>query len=263
MRHVLPVQRRKRLLEIMSLDGGADVGRLASSLNVSAATVRRDLKFLADEGYLRRIHGGAILPSESTAFYPQYEKKIQQNQLEKVSVARAASARVADGDVVVLDSGSTTLMLARELRAKHGLTVITTDLKIALELGDVPNLEVIIVGGTIRARSYNTIGPFAEQMLEELHANHSFLGADAVDLRAGVTNATVPEVPIKRLLIRAGRVVTLLVDHTKFGRVGLAKVADLTEFDEIVTSAGISSTTRSRFTAAGIRLTVVEAEDGT
>lgn len=255
---MLPDQRRKKLLEVLNLAGAADVAQLAATLEVSPATVRRDLQYLEEHGFLRRTHGGAVLPFESTAFYPHHESKLQQNQAEKLAVVRAAAGRVSNGDVVVLDSGTTTLLLARELRAKRDLTVVTSDLKIALELTDVPGFEVICVGGTVRPRSYNTFGPFAEQMLRELHANHAFLGADGIDLVAGVTNATVTEVPVKRLMMRCGLAVTVVADHAKFGRVGLAKVADLTDFAEIITGPGLPAETIRRYRAAGARLTIVE-----
>jgi DeoR/GlpR family transcriptional regulator of sugar metabolism len=257
---VLPDHRRKKLLEVLGLSGAADVGRLSSTLDVSPATVRRDLQYLEEQGFLRRTHGGAVLPFESTAFYPQHENKLQHHQAEKAAIGRAAAQFVANGDVVVLDSGTTTLLLAKALRAKRDLTIVTTDLKIALELTDVPGFEVICVGGTVRPRSYNTLGTFAEGMLRELRANHTFLGADGIDLDAGLTNATVTEVPVKRLMMRAGRVVRLLADSSKFGRVGLAKVADLTEFAEIITGAGLPAETVKRYEAAGARLSLVEVD---
>lgn len=258
---MLPDQRRKRLLEVLSLAGGADVARLSSTLEVSPATVRRDLQYLETQGFLRRTHGGAVLPFESTAFYPHYENKMHHNQDEKIAIARVAARKVTDGDVVVLDSGTTTLLLARELRTKQNLTIITTDLKIALELTDVPGFEVICVGGTVRPRSYNAQGTFTEQMLRELHGNHAFLGADGIDLYAGLTNATVTEVPVKRLMMRCGRATTVVTDHSKFGRVGLAKVADLTDFDEIITGPGLGGATIDRYLATGARITITAELD--
>lgn len=257
---MLPDQRRRKLLDVLGADGGAEVPRLADALGVSPATVRRDLQLLASEGLLRRTHGGAVLPFESTAFFPHHDKKMQSNQEEKVRIAKVAAQRVASGDVVVLDSGTTTLLLARELRALRDLTIVTTDLKIALELIDVPGFDVLLIGGMVRPRTYNTSGTFAEQMLGELHANHTFLGADGIDLRAGLTNATVTEVPVKRLMMQASRVVTLVSDHSKFGRIGLAHVSDLTEFSEIVTGAGLASSVVKAHLASGVRLTVVPSD---
>lgn len=256
---MLPDQRRKKLLDILRLEGGADVTKLSSQLEVSPATVRRDLQYLESQGFLSRTHGGAVLPFESTAYYPHYEKKMSYNEAEKTEIARQAADGVSNGDVVILDSGTTTFLLAKELKARQELTIVTTDLKIALELTDVPGFEVICVGGIVRSRSYNTLGVFAERMLQDLRANFAFLGADGIDLHAGVTNATVTEVSIKRLMMRAGRVVVLLADSTKFGRMGLAKVADLTDFDEVITDQGLSAETRKQYGTAGVRLTAVSS----
>jgi DeoR/GlpR family transcriptional regulator of sugar metabolism len=267
---------------------------LSDKLDVSPATIRRDLQYLEDQGLLRRTHGGAMLPFESTAFYPHHDSKLQQNQSEKAAIARVAAQRVANGDVIsthakeivkvvllisrqhaalvmrtsqellcrrlALDSGTTTLLMAREQRNKRDLTIVTTDLKIALELTDVPSFEVICVGGTVRPHSYNTLGAFAEQMLRELHANHAFLGADGIDLNAGITNATVTEVPVKHLLMRCGLAPTLIADHSKFGRVGLARVAELGDFVEIITGPGLSAEKLKHYLAAGARLTIAEEE---
>lgn len=257
---MLPDQRRKKLLEVLALSGAADVASLSNTLAVSPATVRRDLHYLEDQGFLRRTHGGAVLPFESTAFYPHHENKLEHHQSEKATIARAAARRVANGDVLVLDSGTTTLLLAKELKTKRDLTIVTPDLKIVLELIDVQGFEVIAVGGTVRPRSYNTFGAFAEQMLRELNANHVFLGADGIDLRAGVTNATVVEVSVKRHMMGCGRAVTLIADHSKFGRVGLAKVAELTDFAEIITGPGLSVEALKRYQAAGAMITVVQEE---
>lgn len=257
---MLPDQRRRRVLELLATDGAVDVGRISRDLDVSVATVRRDLQQLESEGLLRRTHGGAVLPFESTAAYPHYDSKLQRQQPEKAAIARCAARRVSDGDVVVLDSGTTTMWLARELRGKRDLTLVTSDLKIALELADVAGFEVLCVGGTVRPRSYNTLGSFAEAMLRELHANHVFLGADGIDLHAGVTNATVTEVPVKRLMMRCGRSVTVLADHTKFGRIGLARVAPVADFDEIITSPGLSGEQLTAYHAAGARLIVAAAD---
>lgn len=255
---MLPEQRKRKLLDLLQQNGAADVGHLAEVLDVSPATVRRDLQMLAEHGHVRRTHGGAVLPHVSTAFEPPYTEKSERNAEQKAAIAREASRRVAPGEVVVLDSGSTTLALARELKHLHDLTVITSDLKIALELGEVPSTTVIIVGGTVRTSLYSVIGPFAERMLQDLHSNHSFLGADAVSLQAGLTNATLEEVPIKRLMLRCGNRSVLLADSSKFGKASLAKIADLSEFDEVVTDCGISGSTTKAYADAGIQLTCAE-----
>lgn len=167
----------------------------------------------------------------------------------------AASERVKDGEVVVLDSGSTTHALARRLKSRlHGLSVITCDLIIALELSDVPGFEVIIAGGSVRPRLYSVVGTLTERALGSLHANHAFLGADAVSLEAGVTNANLAEVGVKQRLMATSRDVVLLADHSKFDKISLAHVAPLEAFRTVITDHGLSDERMRTYVEAGARL---------
>ena len=255
---MLPEQRRRQVLEYLSSNGAGNVAELAEELGVSVATVRRDLMDLERGGKIKRTHGGAVLPHFSLAFEPDHGVKATAMIAEKRAIARRAAAMVNDGQVVILDSGSTTLQLARELQRKRGLTIVTTDLNVALELCDVPTHEVIMVGGRVRRHLYNVIGPIAEWVLDTIHANHVFMGADAIHLQEGVTNANLDEVPIKRMAIASGKNRVLLADHTKFGRTSLAKVTDLAAFDSIITDWGAPSEMLSAFAAAGVTLDVAE-----
>lgn len=253
---MLPEQRKRRLLELLQQEGAADVTALSDELAVSSATVRRDLHALEIQGRIRRTHGGAVLPHVSTAFEPHYQEKTGRAANEKRQIAREAVKRVRPGDVVMIDSGSTTLAFARELKHLRDLTVITTDLMVAMEFGDAASITVIIIGGSVRPGFYSVIGPFAQTMLRDLHANQSFLGADAVSLDAGLTNATVEEVPIKRALLARGKHATLLADARKFGKASLAKIADLSEFDEVITDSGLDDTAIEAYADAGVLLTL-------
>ncbi|MEX2536041.1 MAG: DeoR/GlpR family DNA-binding transcription regulator [Trueperaceae bacterium] len=257
---MLPEQRKRRLLELVSENGGADVGYLATLLDVSPATIRRDLHRLEGHGHLRRTHGGAVLPHVSTAFEPHHREKSGQNLEHKRAIARTAAKTVSSGEVVVLDSGSTTLALAHELKRKRDLTVITSDLTIAMELCDTPGFNVIVLGGKVRPSLYSVVGPTVEQTLTGLNANHSFLGADAVSLKAGLTNASLEEVPVKRLMMFCGQRTVLLADNTKFGKVSLAKVTDLTDFDEIITDEGLDAKIGEQYVDAGVHLTTASEE---
>ena len=237
---MLPEERRRKLLYHISVKGSVNVPDLCTFLSVSAATVRRDLHLLENRGLLKRTHGGAVSPSTSTTFELPHRDKQHKHGAEKRAIARCASGLVQNGDVIVLDSGSTILALAQQLKEKRDLTIITTDLKIALELSDVPGLDVIITGGRVRAHFYAVVGPIAEGVLDGLHANIAFLGADALHARTGVTNANIDEVPVKRKVLAAGQRKVLLADHSKFGRVSLAKVCDLGSFDDIITDSGLN-----------------------
>ncbi len=253
---MLPEQRRRKIVDLMNRRGAADVDALAHAFEVSPATIRRDLRDLEGRGFIARTHGGAVAGAASTAFEPLYNEKARQARAEKEAIAAAAVLRVDDGEVVVLDSGSTTHALARELKARRrGLTVITTDLMIALELGDAPGFETIIIGGVVRPQLYSVVGSMAESLLPGLHANHAFLGADAIDLDAGITNASLSEVGVKQHVLATTGHPILLVDHTKFGKVSLARVAGLAAFDEIITDDALPEPTARAYAEAGATLT--------
>lgn len=249
--HWLPEHRRRRIVELLNGQEAADVASLAAAFGVSAATIRRDLQHLQDGGHLRRTHGGAVV-DESTAFEPAHAVKAQDRRLEKEAIARHAAHFVHDGDVVVLDSGSTVLALARHLRRHKRLTVVATDLLVALELADAPDVEVVVVGGQVRPGLYSLIGPTAEDVLSQFHANHAFIGADAVDLASGVSNATMLEVGVKRAVLAAAPHVVLLADHSKFQRTSMVRVAGLDAFDLVVSDDGLDPSIVERYSQRGV-----------
>lgn len=262
--YVLSVERHRQLLASLSEEGATAVPELSERLQVSPATVRRDLKILAAKGLVQRVHGGAMLVSEAEeTTEPLHQEKIRRFRHEKIAIAREAASRVRNGDVIALDSGSTTLALARELRRHTDLTVITTDLEIAMTLADSSGIDVIITGGSVRRQLYSLVGPLAEQSLRDLNAQICFLGADAIDTTSGVTNASLPEVVVKRALLNCGRQKILLADHSKFDRVSLAEVAPLDGFTEVITDAGVAGDVAGRYVASGARLTLAPLGDAT
>jgi len=257
--HLLPEQRRRRILEFLQAEEAVDVVSLAVRLDVSAATIRRDLQQLEVAGSLTRTHGGAV-GFGSTAFEPSYTQKEQVQWAEKMMIASRASLLIADGDVVVIDSGSTMLALARAIKRKHDLTVITTDLKVALELADVSSFDVIVTGGLVRAGLYSMVGNGSETFLSQFHANHAFMSADALSLEMGVSNATLLEVDVKRAVIAASSSVTLLVDNTKFDRKSLVRVADLSAFHRVISDGELPIEVRERYAKNGIDILIEERE---
>lgn len=256
---LLPEQRRRRIIEVLAAEQAADVTSLAGTFEVSPATIRRDLQQLERSGLVTRTHGGAVT-SESKAFEPLYAEKAHEQAREKEAIAARAAQIVEDGDVIVLDSGSTTLALAKHLKQHRDLTVIATDLKIAIELADVPTFNVIVVGGQVRPGLYSLVGSTAEHVMAQFHANHAFIGADAIDLQMGISNASMLEVNIKRQVIASASNVVLVADHSKFERTSLVKVADLAAFDTIVTDADIDPTTAQRYTDRDHDLVLAEME---
>lgn len=188
-------------------------------------TVRSDLSALAESGHVRRTRGGVRLP-----LYMNREAPLEQTQRQQAAAKRrigqAAAALVQHGETVLLDVGSTTTEVARALAPTlRGVTVITSGLNIALELERLPNLRVIVTGGTLRPLQHSLVSPYALEVLRHVHADRLFLGCNGVDAAQGVTNANHEEAEVKRLMVEQAAQVILVADHTKLGQVSRAHIA--------------------------------------
>lgn len=232
----LPVERRQRILQMLEAQGSLRTTDLQRTLGVSLATVRRDLEALAQQGVIERIHGGALLRTLGTAFEPPFAVKSAVMLAEKERISKRAAEMVPVGATVVLDSGSTTCALARQLAGRR-VTIIALDVA-AAQAAAVGETEVLLVGGRVRNGLFSLVGPWTEETLKSLFGDFFFMGADAVD-GSEITNSTVEEAAVKRIGIRIARKVVLLADHTKFGRRSLAQVCRLSDVSTIVTDSGI------------------------
>ncbi|KWW97272.1 DeoR/GlpR transcriptional regulator [Carbonactinospora thermoautotrophica] len=228
--------RQREILHRLLVDGYVEAKELAASLGVDTSTIRRDLDALARTGQVQRTHGGAR-PVLGRAVDVPYATKKSERVKEKVAIAVAAASRVRNGDTVILDSGSTTYEVAVALRHKKRLTVITNDLRIGKFVATLPDVRLLVTGGELLGSVFTLVGERAVSFVEDYNADWTFLGADAIDPVAGITNTNTLEVPLKRAMIAAGDTTVVVVDSSKFGQRALAKVATLDEVDLILTDA--------------------------
>lgn len=240
---MLGEERRATLVHELQNRGYIEVVEQASRLNVSAATIRRDLDRLHREGLLHRTRGGAVLSARSTTLEVPYDIKRQRRIEEKRRIAAAAAEVVRDGETLVLDAGSTTYELALLLLRKRNLTVVTNDLKIAVKLASNPNIALVSTGGIARADVYTLLGSQTEAFLHTLRVNKTFLGADAIHPDGTVANVNLEEVAVKQAMIRAGEEVILVADSSKFEVTGFARVCDLEEVDVLITDREVTEAT--------------------
>lgn len=248
--------RREQILCWLQQNGQVQVRDLVEQFGVSEMTIRRDLEHLAGEGRLVRTYGGAR-PAGPTIREQPYATKATEHTDEKERIARRAAALVSDGDVILLDAGSTTATLARSLGERKDLTVVTADLKIALELCDFPQVRVIVTGGTAQPEGYNLYGPIAEQMLRSLTVDIAFVGASAVDVEQGLTTPTLEKVPLKQAIIRAARRTVLLADAAKFGLRANFQIAPLHAFSHIITDTAMPAELARVIRKEGVDLDLV------
>ena len=228
-------KRFTKILDILKTEGNASTKFLSGILQVSEATIRRDLTELAGSDHfpIKRVHGGGIYSLEKLGLEPMFNIKLSRLVAEKKKIAKLATSLVEDGDTVILDSGTTAYYLASELVKKKGLKIITTDIKIAEKLGRYPTVQTIIIGGEARSGYFSIGGEIAIRYLSEFRADKGFLSTDGWDLN-GIYNSSMFEVGIKRSIIKSSKKTYLIADYTKYGKVALIKVADIEKFETII-----------------------------
>ena len=253
---MLNEERRRAILESVNRDGRALVGELARRFDTSEVTIRKDLEILHAHGLVHRTHGGA-LPSRETALAdPTLREKERLHRKEKQRIAQAAAAMVNEGQVVVLDSGTTTTAIARALRRFHNLTVVTNSVNIAAELAGT-ELDVILTGGTLRKNSFSLVGPIAEDTLRRLNADILFLGVDGFDVHYGLSTPNLLEAKVNRVMVDISRTVVAVCDSSKFGRRSLSLIGPPGVVHRVITDRSSPKSEVKKLQKAGIEVTVV------
>lgn len=236
---MLSEERQAILLQELQTKGYAQVNEMADRLQVTPITIRRDFAFLEQQGNCSRTRGGAVQTGQGTTPELPYEIKAQRQVPEKQRISQAAANHVQDGDIVILDSGSTTFQLAKLLLPRRQLTVVTNDLKIASLLAVNPSITLICTGGVSRANVYTLLGSQAEQFLKTIRVDKTFLAADAIHPDGVISNVNLDEVPIKQAMLASGNTAVLLADSSKFGVMGFAGVCAVKDLDLVITDTGL------------------------
>ncbi len=230
----LAAERLDRLRAILRETTVVRVDELCEALEVSPATVRRDLEELERRGEARRVHGGAVAVKKKRYEEPGFDDKTAIATGQKERIARKALELIGSRETIYLDGGSTVLALARLLRDRDGLTVVTNSLRAASELaGSGPQL--ILIGGELRRLSQTMVGPLTRFMLEELHIDRAFMGTIGISLEEGMTTTDAGEAYTKELVMQRAREVVLLADRGKVGVVTFAHAGKLSEVGTLVT----------------------------
>lgn len=249
-------ERRNHLLNLIQRDGRVLVAEISDALGISRITIRKDLDFLESKGLVLRTHGGALSPQGSTLLDRSLQEKEQMQLKEKLRIAEAAASLVEEGQCVLLDSGTTTTAIARALRRFSHLTVITNAVNIASELAGT-DFEVILTGGTLRKNSFSLVGPLAEEVLSEMHADILFLGVDGFDTKIGPMTPNVLESRVNRAMVKAATRVVAVCDSTKFIRRSLALIVPPKAIHTVITDDQLGSEDAERLRSAGIEVILV------
>ncbi|MGV8846830.1 DeoR/GlpR family DNA-binding transcription regulator [Tessaracoccus sp.] len=234
--------RQRRMAEIVNARGSASVTDLVESLEVSEATVRRDLDDLASRGLLERVRGGAC--RQRSVVRPEADRDAfavvaGQASEEKRRIGRIAVEQIQDGDVVALDVGTTVFAMCEHLRAKR-ITVVTASLAVVRALSNAPSIDLVVMGGVLRSNYESMVGVLTESCLRQVRVDVAFLGTAGVRPDGSVLDSTPSEVPIKRAMLDIATRSWLLADHQKFPGSGLLAIAPLFAFTGLVTDTPLT-----------------------
>jgi len=249
-------ERRQHILSLIQKNGRVLVDELSKDLNLSKITIRKDLDYLEAKELLMRTHGGALPAQAGALSDPTIQEKEELHHEEKVRIAEAAAGMVSEGQCIILDSGTTTTAIARAISPFKHLTVITNALNIATELARSES-EVILIGGTLRKNSLSVVGPLAEDVLKEIHADIVFLGVDGFDLNVGLTTPNVLEARVNRAMVSAAEKVVAVCDSSKFNRRSLSLIVGTSAIHHVITDSKLSADEIKAIQDAGIEVTAV------
>lgn len=240
---LIPAQRRERIQEYLTLHKIAPSAKLSSLLGVSEATVRRDLEWMENEGILYRTHGGAIL-SQHLQLEPEYTQRAKRQVEEKRVIGGFAASMIENGDIVFINSGTTTTQLIRQIRSDLDITVITNNLIATLEVGEI-GYNLILLGGEYQPKSNSVAGRFAIENLAQIYADKAFIGVDGISLKHGCTVPTNAEAEVIRLMIeRTNGLTSILTDHSKWGTVSNFEIIKINQIQQLITDNSFPKSAR-------------------
>lgn len=256
---LLVEERRRLIVEYVEANGRATVEELAARFGTSTVTIRNDLESLDRIGAIARSHGGALPATQPVTTDVPLSIKETRSHPQKLRIGQAAAKLIKDGETIILDSGSTTVEIARQIRQMRfeSLTVVTNALNIALELSGLPNIRVMMLGGLLRQTSYSLVGPDAEQALSRISADKLFLGVDGLDPLVGVTTPDPLEASLNALMIRVSRETIAVFDASKLGQRSLSVITPLQTLNTVITDSSAPGDMVEALQEAGVKVVLV------
>ncbi len=243
---LLANQRREQIIKLLREDGSAKVIDLAKLFKVSEVTIRQDLEKLEAEDLIIREHGGAFLKNVEDQVR-NFSLMNTENMDKKELIGRKAAELIENGDVIILDSGSTTTEIAKNLKGRKNLTIITNALNIALMLGTEPGIDIMMTGGEFKPPTLSLTGQKAADFFGDIHVNKLFLATAGISLKAGLTYPSISDLVVKKAMIDAAETIYLVADSTKIRKPSFASLGALSLINYIITDPFISEDNKKLF----------------
>ncbi len=252
------VDRRKKILNLLEEKGQVYVDELSKSFNVSVVTIRNDLDQLESKNLLIRARGGAMKHEHNVAIDYRISEKNKFHQAEKVKIGKEAAKLIKGNETIILDSGTTTLEVAKNLMDIKSLNLITNAINIVNHLIQHPTINVIIPGGMLRKESHSLIGPMAEKAIRNFSVDKVFIGVDSINPENGAFTPNIEEAALNQIMIELANEVIVVTDSSKFKKRSLAFICPIEKIDYLITDSGITDDEIQSFKEKGLKVIVAE-----
>lgn len=252
---VFQEERLEKIIALLNKENRLVTKELPAKLNTTSVTIRKDLAILEERGLLKRTHGGAIKTKKLYAGLALNEKE-KINLEEKMRIVQRAAKMVSEGDTIILDSGSTTSLLAKQIKNMQNITVITNAMNIANELLNT-DIDVILIGGSLIKKTSTLVGPLADETLKKISADKLFIGVDGIDFETGLTTPDINEAKTSRVMMEISGETIVVVDSTKFGRRSLGVISKIKDIHKLITTKKLSEPEVKKLSHDGIEVFIV------
>lgn len=252
---MLAIERKSEILSILQKEKSVLVSELSQKYNVTEETIRRDLDKLEKEGYVKKTYGGAVLNQKTNEDIP-FKIREKTNIAQKQKIAKTVLKLLEEGESIMLDSSSTSLMIAKSLQQRKGLTVITNSVEVLLELAKNKNLKVISTGGLLRESALSLGGNDAQRLLKRYNVDKAILSCKGIHMEKGITESNEIEAEMKQTMRRCAKETIWVIDSSKFDKVSFVSFNELQKGDLVVTEETPSERWRKYFEEKGILLRV-------
>jgi DeoR family transcriptional regulator of aga operon len=249
-------ERRRQIVQLVNSAGRVKVNELVNRFGTSAVTIRNDLNELHQRGLLQRSHGGAVSPG-AILREPPVNERLKSYSDEKQRIGAMAASLINDGETIILDSATTTLEIARQIKQKQGLQIITSGVNIAAELLDAHGVQIFIAGGSVRGESASISGRFSEQLFEQFSADKLFFSGSGCDPDFGISGANLEETMMDRAMLRISREIILVADSSKFSKRSMLRIASFSEIDTVISDSGLAVEMQMKLRSLGCNLILV------
>jgi len=232
------VDRRNEIIKSLAANGKVRDDKLSKYFNVSTVTIRNDLDYLEKKKLVHRAYGGALSRESVSGDSPLAEKQKKYID-EKRKIGVEAAKMIFEGDSIILDSGTTTQQIAKNIKRKKDIIVLTNAINIAMELASTENITVMLLGGILRKKSYSVIGSEAESIIRNHYFDKFFLGIDGFDLETGITTPNSQEAQLNRIMVQKSKEIIIVTDSSKFGNSSFSFICSINDIDKVITDENI------------------------